>query len=72
MHQERVLLFKYSYIYKKIAYLLTAVPIEHSARQNMRERPETMEQHGSKLNDQDQSEEKDKHQTNRLQLQILL
>lgn len=38
----------------------------------MRQCSESMEQHSSKLNDQNESKEKYKHQTDGLQLQIFL
>lgn len=37
----------------------------------MRNGSKSMEQHGSELNNQDQSEEEHEHQTNRLELKIL-
>lgn len=37
----------------------------------MRDGPETMEQHRSKLDDQNQCKEEHEHQTNRLELKIL-
>lgn len=38
----------------------------------MRQRSESMEQHGRELDDQNQSEEEDKHQSDGFQLQIFL
>lgn len=38
----------------------------------MRDGSEAMEQHGSELNDQDESEEEHKHETNGFKLQMLL
>ncbi len=40
--------------------------------QDVAERPETVEQHGSELDDQDEGEEEDEDETDRLQLEVLL
>lgn len=54
----------------KLFWLLAASQVEFSRCQNMRNRSETMKQHRSKLDDQNQREEEHKHQTDWLELEI--
>lgn len=53
-------------------YLLVATQIKLRRGQNVRDGAKSVEQHGGKLNDQDQGEEEHKHQTDGFQLQIFL
>jgi hypothetical protein len=51
---------------------LAAATAEFGGRQDVRKRSKTMEQHGHELNDQNEAEEEDEHQTDRFQMQLVL
>lgn len=61
----------YQSILRELLRFLVAAPVELGCGKDMRQGSETMEQHGSKLDHQDQREEEHEHQTDRFQLEIL-
>lgn len=59
-------------ILREVFGLLVEAEVEVGGGQDVRQRSEAMEQHGRELDDQDEGEEEDKHQSDGLQLQVLL
>lgn len=60
----------YQSILRQLFSLFAACQVQLGRCQNMRNGAESMEQHSSKLDDQNQCEEEHKHQTDRFELQV--
>lgn len=64
--------FALSYICMRLTYLFATAEAQGSAGQYVSQCSETMEQHSSELDGQNEREEEDKYKTNWLELQVLL